>query len=285
MAYDYTKDDYYSPFYEAPEPAITGAPVVDSSRFSQSYQGGLNATITGPSVEESQPAISGGSSSGGGYARAYPVGTTSISENILPDESAPTLDLPDFSAPEWDEDKISELSRKAAGPYVSGLRRGLNRTLVAIRSSEKNPAARAQMYRQALEGFGGESGLGGVLARARRQGRAEYGQQYAYDFQEAVRKTEQLNQEKLANFNAAMMIYNSKIKQKSTSSTSYSTSPTSYSASESNSGVSPNGISYTTGAPRRLSGGMVFGGESMANFINPKGGTALDRARAKGWKD
>jgi hypothetical protein len=182
--------------------------------------------------------------------------------------------LPDFDAPEWDEGKISELSRKAAGPFVGGLRRGLNRALVSIRSSEKNPVARAQMYRQAMEGFGGEQGLGGVLSRARRQGRAEYGQQYNYEYNEAVQKTQQLNQEAMANFNAAMMIYQASIGHKTTSTSTigYSMNPSSSGGASAEGATGEQAVPnpYTTGAPRSLSGGMVYGGESMANFINPK---------------
>ena len=210
--YDAEGNDYWSPMYEPAGGAATKAAVAPG-RWT-------------PGIQPTQPAVRRSPSSGSSASRYYPTSksSTSITESIMPSGPTPSVDLPDFNAPEWDEGKISELSRKAAGPFVGGLRRGLNRTLVSIRSAEKNPVARAQMYRQAMEGFGGEQGLGGVLSRARRQGRAEYGQQYNYEYQEAVQKTNQLNLEAQANFNAAMMIYQAKIGHKttSTSTTGYS---------------------------------------------------------------
>lgn len=252
--YDYTKDDPYSPFYE---PAVT----TTTSSGGVTYSPGL----WDPAVqEEKQSAVV---SSGGGTLRRNPTGTSStqITENILPSGPAPELDLPDFNAPEWDEDEIASLARKAAGPYVSVLRRGLNRTLLAIRSAEKNPVARAQMYRQALEGFGGEQGLGGVLAKARREGRADYTKKYGYEFTEAINKIQQQNQEKIANFNAAMMIYQSKIKQKTTGTKAihYSGTP----GLDSEGGVTFDSEGMES---RRLSGGLMYPGESMSAFINPK---------------
>jgi len=274
-------DGYYGyepgPYGDDPEPAVGGGGVVNSSLFSQSNRGGLNAALHRTNnrfdpARAGTPAVAS-RASGGGTLRRYPTGSssTSISENIMPSGPVPNLDLPGFDAPEWDEDKISELSRKAAGPYVGGLRRGLNRALVAIRSSEKNPIARAQMYREALEGFGGERGLGGVLAQARRQGRAEYGQQYSYEFSEAVHDINQRNAEATANFNAAMMVYQAKMKKKTSTSKSISYSGGSGGGAINAVTGEPEGgtsLGLTTGAPRRLSGGMAYPGESMANFIN-----------------
>jgi len=210
--YDAGGNDYWSPMYEPAGGAATKA-AVEPGRWT-------------PGIQATQPAARRSPSSGSSASRYYPTSksSTSMTESIMPSGPAPSVDLPDFNAPEWDEGKIAELSRKAAGPFVGGLRRGLNRALVSIRSSEKNPVARAQMYRQAMEGFGGEQGLGGVLAASRRQGRAEYGQEYAYEYSEAVQKTNQLNLEAQANFNAAMMIYQASIGHKttSTSTTGYS---------------------------------------------------------------
>ena len=83
--------------------------------------------------------------------------------------AAPTLNLP-----EYDEDKVSELTQKRAAP---GVRRLRETTQQAMGETYENPNVKRMTVREALSGYG--SGLENVMAGAGSAATQEYGQQYA----------------------------------------------------------------------------------------------------------
>ncbi|HUV71673.1 MAG TPA: hypothetical protein VMW25_01555 [Clostridia bacterium] len=98
----------------------------------------------------------------GGYGGGYGGNAPTMGE-------APTLNLP-----EYDEDKVSELTQKRAAP---GVRRLRETTQQAMGETYENPNVKRMTVREALSGYG--SGLENVMAGAGSAATQEYGQQYA----------------------------------------------------------------------------------------------------------
>jgi len=89
-------------------------------------------------------------------------------------------DVPDFNAPEYDEEEVKARTRKKAAPGLRNLRQQMN---VAQTQQYENPNVKAMTMRDAMTGYG--QGLESVMAGAEASARAEYGSEYALDYETA----------------------------------------------------------------------------------------------------
>ena len=89
-------------------------------------------------------------------------------------------DMPTFTAPEYDEGKVSSLTQKHAAAGTRKLRSAVQELMT--RRSE-NPNINRMTLRDALAGYG--EGLESVMSGASKTATAEYAQQYANEYKEA----------------------------------------------------------------------------------------------------
>lgn len=88
--------------------------------------------------------------------------------------SVPTMDeLPEYEAPEWDEERIRALTQTQAAPGLRNLRQQMAR---AYTLPSTNPNIKAMNLREALAGYG--SGLESIMSGARRGAGEEYAREY-----------------------------------------------------------------------------------------------------------
>ena len=99
----------------------------------------------------------------------------------VPEFKTPEMyNVPDFEKPEYDEGEVKSRARKKAAPYLRTLRSELQR---ASTQQYENPNVRSMSLRDAMTGYG--QGLESIMAGAESQARAEYGQEYAMDYESA----------------------------------------------------------------------------------------------------
>ncbi|MFA5377344.1 MAG: hypothetical protein WC455_16455 [Dehalococcoidia bacterium] len=130
------------------------------------------------------PSATGSSSktSSSGTTPSTSSGYTLKTANAVSKASLPTLSLPTYTAPEYDESRISALTQKAA---ASGLRKLRGQTQAAIVSSQSQTAtARKMTLREALAGYG--EGVSSVMGAASKTAQSQYGQEYASDYNESL---------------------------------------------------------------------------------------------------
>lgn len=115
------------------------------------------------------------SSYSGGQASSIPYGKTSTWKPS-PDVPMPTMgELPDYESPEFDEDRVSELTELGMGSQLGRLRRGLGMGMQEARYSD-NPMVRAESRRRVLEGYG--TGLADARTGAHKSAMSEYAPEY-----------------------------------------------------------------------------------------------------------
>ena len=94
-------------------------------------------------------------------------------------------DLPTYTAPEWDENRISSIRQKMIAFPTAKLQSQLREQSLGIRNQLRdNPNAMIQAQRKLLRGYG--EGLGGVMAQAEKEATAQYAQEFANKREEAM---------------------------------------------------------------------------------------------------
>ena len=110
----------------------------------------------------------------------------------------PTLNVPEYTAPEWDDREIKAMAQGLAGPDIRRLRTAVQS---AMGQTYDNPNVRREILRQAMAGYG--AGLGDVLRSAGTTARGEYAQKYQTKAEEARRNYEAQLQANLASYSNA----------------------------------------------------------------------------------
>lgn len=200
MAYDYDQDFYYNPNAPGPQfdPETQGIPV-DSPYWGSS--GGFSYDWATPwgTTQAKQPSAPSASSGGRYYSLGKAPEVQTLTSTTTPVK--PSVPMPTFELPEWDESAIKSARRKYMAP-ARRLREGLRRTLSSIPSA-RNPYVAREMGRGAVEAFG--TGLSDISYRAGILGQQEYAQRRAEEIAALQ-----------ANFQAAMQDYMAQYGQKKT---------------------------------------------------------------------
>lgn len=109
----------------------------------------------------------------------YGQGTQTLSTRpVAP--ALPTLNLPSFKMPEYDEAAVRTERQKVAAPYLRTLRQNVQKVMA---QSFENPNVKRMTLRDALGGYG--TALESVMGRAEAEGRRAYGEKYSKQAEEA----------------------------------------------------------------------------------------------------
>lgn len=130
------------------------------------------------------------------------IGRKTTVEWLPPDMDKPTVDLPNFEAPDYDRRRVRQLTQEQAAPQVRRLRDSVQQ---AMGRSFENPNVQAMTLREALSGYG--LGLEGAMAGAQDRAMREYATEYEGEYQEATRQHATDVQEEMAEFEAAWNDY------------------------------------------------------------------------------
>jgi len=106
-----------------------------------------------------------------------PYATVQTSKTVYPTGTQ----YPTFKGPTWDDKEIKKRTQKAAAP---GLRSLEMKVAQAMSRYYENPNVRRMVLRDTLAGYG--IGIANIRAQAGQQARAEYGQEYARMYTEAL---------------------------------------------------------------------------------------------------
>jgi len=143
-----------------------------------------------------------------------PTGQTSTTEYQYtgPWPEAPTISP--FTAPEWSEKEISQLTQKRAAPGLRRLRRTAEK---AYTQYYENPNVKRMTIREALKGLG--MGMGGVMEAAGREAAGEYEAKYGREFTAAATTYQAQVQKEMAEYQALISKYMAS--KKATTTTQY----------------------------------------------------------------
>jgi hypothetical protein len=123
-------------------------------------------------------AIAAGGLKGGiSPASSRALASTQTSQTVFPAGSK----FPTFKGPSWDEKAIKGKARKAAAPEIGALEMKMQQVMARY---YENPNVRRMVLRDTLAGYG--IGLANIRAKAEAGARAEYGQEYARMYSEAM---------------------------------------------------------------------------------------------------
>jgi hypothetical protein len=111
----------------------------------------------------------------------------------------PTIEAGAFTAPEFDERKVSGYSQKFA---AQNIRRMRDTVQAAMSASEDNPNVAAMKGRATLAGYG--QGLENIMAGAYGQALTKYNQEYTRAYNEKMTNFQAVEDAKKQNFQAAM---------------------------------------------------------------------------------
>lgn len=205
----------------------SGSLVNDTLRDMGTYQ-------TKPDTPEKQAALAQAFPQGGGGPQSVAriAGTPgATSKQLVPTSSVTTTSstweptkprpelgaLPEYSAPEYDEKKVRQISQRIAAPALMRLRRDMMTTIAQSGNYFGNPIARAEATRRALRAYG--LGVAETLGRSEQAGRAQYSQEYATNVNEAMTNYNAQMQDRMTKYTAAMDEFVRTGTQKSTSTT------------------------------------------------------------------
>ena len=152
--------------------------------------GGSSTSDVSWATPYSQVSRSAGASSG-----LRSTGLTTDRKSIASVQTTKTVfptgtEYPTFKGPTWDEGEIRKRARKAAAPGMSALE---SKVTQAMARYYENPNVRRMVLRDTLQGYG--IGLSNIRAQADRTAQAEYGQEYARLYSEAMNNfTRELNE-------------------------------------------------------------------------------------------
>lgn len=149
---------------------------------------------------------------------ATPIGSTSTSSTSYAGTAPATPSYPAFVLPEYDESKVSSISRKLSAPAINEARKGLRS---ALSEYTENPNVSAMNKRYALEGFG--AGLSNIISGSEGAARAQYGQEYGYGLQAAMANWQTTMQKMQDDYNKAWQEFLGS--KTTTQSTSYTYTP------------------------------------------------------------
>jgi hypothetical protein len=141
--------------------------------------GGSDMNWVTPYQKAGAAATQRGGISGGGISQgaAKPYATLQTSRTIFPKG----MQWPKFAGPTWDEREIKKRTQKAAAP---GLRSLEMKVQSAMARYYENPNVRRMVLRDTLAGYG--IGASNIMAQAGQRAQAEYGQDYARMYSEAM---------------------------------------------------------------------------------------------------
>lgn len=204
-----------------------------------------------------------GGASTGGSSTLYPTSKKTVTEGTTTWEPAgpmPTLaEGTPYQAPEYDEQRVRQLSQRIAAPALMRLRRDMMTTIAQSGNYFGNPLARAEATRRALRAYG--LGVAETLGQAEQAGRAQYSTEYNAATQEAQLNFNQQNADRLTQFNAAMQDY---AKRGTTKTSSTGTTTTQYAnrsqAITPTQSYSPYGGSGTSSAYQRVMADLAIPG-------------------------
>lgn len=94
-------------------------------------------------------------------------------------------ELPEYTAPEYDEEEVSNLTQKRAATGLRALRQALASSTAQASSGD---AVKRMTLRDALQGYG--TGLSSVMDTASKSATSEYGQKYGYALSNAKKAYE-----------------------------------------------------------------------------------------------
>ena len=172
--YKYTQANYGVQPYTLPswrpDQYGTGPNPGGTQVWSQTHGGWYDPADYARALQEAQQARSAGPPD---YESIYKSvgGGTGEAPTYTP--YAGTLDLPEYTAPEYDEGRIKKLTAMGAG---AGLRALRSQVQAAASKTYKNPTQKRMTLRDALAGYG--QGIGSVLAGARAGAVSEYNTEY-----------------------------------------------------------------------------------------------------------
>jgi len=112
--------------------------------------------------------------------KSYPISPSgqTVTSSWQPSGTKPTFGaIPQFTAPEWDEQEIEQLTQRKAAPGIRQLREAVQS---AMRKPYSSPQVQRMTLRDALQGYG--IGLESVLGGAGQAAIGEYGQKYGREF-------------------------------------------------------------------------------------------------------
>lgn len=156
--------------------------------------------------ERSRP--SGGSLGSQPFFIPSSTGRTTTQRNIPP-ENVPIPQigkLPEFKMPEWDENRISELTQQESAPDIRRLRQQVREVQGKYYD---NPNVKRMTLRDAMAGYG--MGLEDVMAGARRRAQSEYAAEYGPQATKAQAEYQAELSKVMATYQAAWQDYQNKI--------------------------------------------------------------------------
>lgn len=167
--------------------------------------------------------------------------------------------LPTYTAPEWDEGKISSLTQKVAAPGLRNLRQQVQR---ASSQPSTNPNVKAMTLRDALAGYG--QGLENIMGGARSSAGQEYAREYGTKQDEAKTNYESATKKKFAEYQALYGDYMAKMARGSSSS-SQQTSGSNYGGGytgQDRRSASPSGVTSSKATPSQVDLMSFLGGDA-----------------------
>jgi hypothetical protein len=183
--------------------------------------GGSGGAVTPTGNQTAIPASSPGSSykakataAGGGGSglgvNNMPSGATDYSKFnsklAIPEFAAqPTLTMPTYAAPAYDESKVKKYTQQYANPYMADIRRTVMNAIATSRGSS-NPVVAKFIQEGAMGGMGSKTGE--VMAAAGKYGQAAYNDEYGREADVAKTNYAANVQGVLGNFEAAKSAIN-----------------------------------------------------------------------------
>jgi hypothetical protein len=176
---------WVSPYSESY--TTTGIP----SQWEQGYGGSTNSPGVAPRSALPQAQFSnnssikpsgyygyGSSSGGGSRVGAIPAPTKTLAQyrSLMDQIGSPVIETyPTYTAPAWDDSKVSKYASKFASPYISEMRKAIRDAIVRT-SSTTSPIQRRYQLGSALEKSG--EGMGKIMSQANVFGANQYQNEY-----------------------------------------------------------------------------------------------------------